>query len=94
MYQYKQKERKYPELDVDDKVRIMRKKGISEKERTSHWLKGEYAVEKISKKLGQTYYESKNYPRELMRFELLNIKKISFRRKRFKEILRIYSIQK
>ena len=54
------KKRTYPELDVGNKVRIMRKKGISEKERTSHWLKGEYAVEKVSKRLGQTYYKLKN----------------------------------
>lgn len=44
------KKRKYPELDVGDKVRIMRKKGVSEKERASHWLKGKYAVEKVSRK--------------------------------------------
>ena len=31
--------RTYPEIEVRDNVKIMRKKGISEKERTSHWLK-------------------------------------------------------
>ena len=33
------KTRKYPNLDVGDSVKVMRKKGITEKERTSHWLK-------------------------------------------------------
>ena len=31
--------RTYPEVEVGDSVKTMRKKGISEKERTSHWLK-------------------------------------------------------
>jgi len=34
------KERMYPTLEVGDKVKIMRKKAITEKERTSPWLKG------------------------------------------------------
>jgi hypothetical protein len=34
------KERIYPTLEVGDKVKIMRKKAITEKERTSPWLKG------------------------------------------------------
>ena len=38
------KERIYPTLEVGDKVKIMRKKGITEKERTSHWLNGYYVV--------------------------------------------------
>ena len=32
--------RTYPDIEVRDNVKIMRKKGISEKERTSHWVKG------------------------------------------------------
>ena len=44
------KERKYPELNVSDRVKILRKKAITEKERSSNFLKGEYTVEKISKK--------------------------------------------
>ena len=37
------KDRIYPELKVGDKVKIMRKKAITEKERTSNFLKGEYS---------------------------------------------------
>ena len=33
------KEKMYPELNVGDKVKILRKKAITEKERTSHFLK-------------------------------------------------------
>ena len=63
----------YPELNVGDKVKIKRKKLITEKERTSHFLKGEYVVEEIFEKLNQTYYKLTDYPRPLMRFELLKI---------------------
>ena len=31
--------RTYPEIEVGDSVKIMRKKGISEKEKTSHWVR-------------------------------------------------------
>ena len=66
------KDKLYPELKVGDKVKIKRKK-LTEKERTSHFLKGEYVVEEIFEKLNQTYYKLTDYPRPLMRFELLKI---------------------
>ena len=50
------KERLYPKLMVGDTVKILRKKAITEKERTSHFLKGEYTVESIDEKLNQKYY--------------------------------------
>ena len=64
------KERIYPELFVGSKVKIVRKKAITEKERTSHLLKGEYIVESISEKLGQKYYKMTDYPRRVLRHEL------------------------
>ena len=67
------KERLYPELMVGDKVKIMRKKLITEKERISHFLKGEYTVESIDTKLNQKYYTLEGYNRPLMRHELLKI---------------------
>ena len=67
------KNRLYPELDIGDKVKIMRKKGISEKERTSHWLKAVHTVEKIDTKLGQTYYSVSDYPTLLLRHETLKL---------------------
>ena len=48
------KQRLYPYLSVGDKVKIKRKKATTEKERTSHFLKGEYTVESIDEKLNQT----------------------------------------
>ena len=47
--------RMYPELRVNDEVKVMRKKGISEKERSSHWLKNKQTITKIDQKLGQKY---------------------------------------
>ena len=67
------KEKMYPELNVGDKVKILRKKAITEKERTSHFLQGEYTVEEITQKLGQKYYKMTDYPRPLMRHELLKV---------------------
>ena len=69
------KERKYPELNVSDRVKILRKKAITEKERSSNFLKGEYTVENISKKLGQNYYTLQGFIRPLLRHELLKVKK-------------------
>ena len=57
------KSRLYPELEVGDKVKIMKKKRTGEKERTSHFLQGEYTVEDIAEKLGQEYYKLSEYPR-------------------------------
>ena len=67
------KQRLYPELNVGDKVKIRRKKAITEKERTSHFLKGEYTVEAIETKLNQKYYTLEGYNRPLMRNELVKI---------------------
>ena len=67
------KERMYPTLEVGDKVKIMRKKVITEKERTSGWLKGYYVVQEIAEKLNQQYYKLTDYPRLLMRHELFKI---------------------
>ena len=45
----------------------MRKKAITEKEKTSHWLKGYYVVQEIAEKLSHTYYKLTDYSRLLMR---------------------------
>ena len=52
--------RTYPEIEVGDSVKIMRKKGISEKEGTSHWVRTPQKVNRIDKKLGQNYYYLEN----------------------------------
>ena len=65
--------RKYPELNVSDKVKIARKKGISEKQQTSHWLKSIHTVERIETKLGQKYYYVSDFQRPLLRHEMLKL---------------------
>ena len=66
--------RTYPELEVGNDVKIMRKKGISEKERTSHYLKTPQLVKRIEKKLGQNYYYLENNEnRGYLRHELLKV---------------------
>lgn len=67
------KDKIYPEISVGDKVKIIRKKAITEKERTSHFLKGEYVVESRAKKLGQTYFKMTDYPRPLMRSDIVKV---------------------
>ena len=44
------KTRKYPELNVNDKVKIYRQKPITEKEGSSNWSKETYEVGKIFEK--------------------------------------------
>ena len=51
----------------------MRKKGISEKERSSHWLKTKQTITKIEKKLGQDYYYLDGGSRGFLRNELLKV---------------------
>ena len=65
--------RTYPDLEKGDKVKVMRKKGISEKERTSHWLKAVQEITRIDDKLGQTYYFLDDENRGYLRHELLKV---------------------
>ena len=44
------KKRTYPDVDEGDRVKLARKKGITEKQQTSHWLKEIFTVKKIEKK--------------------------------------------
>ena len=67
------KEKIYPELFVGDKVKIMRKKWLLKKKESSHWPKGYYVVQEVAEKLNQKYYKLTDYPRLLMRHELLKI---------------------
>ena len=66
------KDRTYPTLEVGDKVKIMRKKAITEKEK-NNWLAGEYVEEEIFEKLNQKYYRLTGYNKPLMRHEMLKV---------------------
>ena len=58
---------------MGDSVRTMRKKGISEKERTSHWVRTPQTVKRIDRKLGQNYTYLDDDKRGYLRFELLKV---------------------
>ena len=65
--------RRYPTLNPTDKVKIYRKKAITEKERSSNWNKETYEVERIEKKLGQSYFYLKGLSKGYLRTELLKV---------------------
>ena len=65
--------RKYPELIQGSKVKIYRKKAITEKERSSNWSKETYTVERNEKKLGQSYFYLNGLSRGYLRNEILKV---------------------
>ena len=65
--------RKYPNLEKGDKVKILRKKKVGEKERTSVWSDISYEVEDVFESHGQTFYKVSN-GRDHSRHELLKVK--------------------
>ena len=65
--------RKYPNILIGDKVKLYRKKIITEKEDKSYWLPTVYTVEKISESFGQKYYHLEGYNRALLRHEILKV---------------------
>ena len=64
--------RRYPNLEKGDKVKILRKKGIAEKERTSVWSENSFEVEDIFESKGQTFYKVSN-GMDHTRHELLKV---------------------
>ena len=62
----------YPELSIGDKVKILRKKKIGEKERTSVWSDDIYNVDNILEKHEQTFYMISNN-KQYIRHELLKV---------------------
>ena len=65
--------RKYPNILIGDKVKLYRKKIITEKENKSYWLPTVYTVDKISVSFGQKYYHLERYKRPLLRHEILKV---------------------
>ena len=65
--------RRYPNLEKGDKVKVLRKKEIAEKERTSVWSDNAYEVEEIFESKGQTFYKVSN-GKDHTRHELLKVK--------------------
>ena len=65
--------RKYPTINVHDRVRIYTKKGVLDKDRVGVWSKDSYEVERITESEGQNLYKTTQRARPDMRHELLRI---------------------
>ena len=65
--------RKYPLLEIGDKVKNYRKKKLGEKERTSTWSENSYELEGISKSHDQHFFKLNGLSRQYMRHELLKV---------------------
>ena len=63
--------RRYPNVSVGDKVRILRKKSKFDKERVSVWQEEKHEVVAIGKSHGQTYYKLNGLSKEYLRNEIL-----------------------
>ena len=69
----KKSSRKYPPLEVNDKVRIYRKRKTGEKQQVSLWSDNLYEVIGITKSHGQDYYKLNGLDKQYLRFELLKV---------------------
>ena len=65
--------RKYPTISVDDKVRVYRKKKLMDKERVPVFSKVSHIVEKIIEEDGQTLYKISGYDKPFIRSEIIPI---------------------
>ena len=67
--------RKYPPIEVGDKVRVFRQRGPLEKEWVGDFKPNVETVQKISRSLGQTFYKVSNATKEFIRSEIILIEK-------------------
>ena len=65
--------RKYPELDVDDNVKIYKTKDKRNKERISVWSDRTYTIERISISHNLMFYKLEGLGKEYLRHELLKV---------------------
>ena len=70
---HKKHSRIYPELTEGDKVKIYRKKKITEKERSSYWSDNTYELEDITRSHGQNYFKIVGLTRLYLRKEILKV---------------------
>ena len=68
------RKRKYPDLKVGDKVKLYQKKDKLDKERISVWNKTVYEVKDIKHEKDQEMYYLTNYPKPVLRHELLKVR--------------------
>ena len=72
----KKTSRKYPPLEVNDRVKIYRKRKTGEKQQVSLWSDNSYEVIGITKSHGQDYYKLNGLDKQYLRFELLKVNSI------------------
>ena len=66
--------RKYPEVNVGDRVKVYKEKKPFSKEHVSVWDKKVHTVEGITTSMNQKYYKLSDSKRPLLRHEILKIK--------------------
>lgn len=69
----KKSSRKYPDLEINDRVKIYRKRKTGEKQQVSVWSDNIYEVVGITKSHGQDYYKLNGLEKQYLRFELLKV---------------------
>ena len=65
--------RRYPELSVNDEVKLYKKKTAFDKENKSVWLPTIHKVVLITNSFGQNYYHIDGYKKPFLRHELLKL---------------------
>ena len=65
--------RKYPDINVGDKVKIYTTKKRLAKERKSVWSSDSHDVEGIESSHGQSFYKTSASPKSFMRHEILKV---------------------
>ena len=71
---HKKHDRIYPELSINDKVKIYKKKDLKhKKERFSVWSQNTFVIEDIIESHGQQLFRVKGLPKLYLRHELLKI---------------------
>ena len=65
--------RRYPDVNIDDEVKLYKKKDIFDKENKSVWLKTKHKVENITQSHGQKYYHLEGHSKPYLRHELLKL---------------------
>ena len=65
--------RKYPNVEVGDKVKLYKKKGRFDKENVSVWLPQTHDVALITESMGQKYYHISGHKKPFLRHEILKI---------------------
>ena len=65
--------RKYPNVEVGDKVKLYKKKGRFDKENVSVWLPQTHDVALITESMGQKYYHITGHKKPFVRHEILKI---------------------